>query len=62
MGSKQGAAVGQKPLGLLQGFLPLAAWVPDLPGVKATLPPGLGAYACFALGLKRRVGEEGGDG
>lgn len=57
-----GAALGQRPLGLLQGFLPPAAWVPDLLGVKAALPPGLGAYACFALGLQRRVGEEGGDG
>lgn len=25
------------------------------------LPPGLGACVCFGLGLKRRVGEEGGD-
>lgn len=29
--------------------------------VKTALPPGLGACACFGLGLKRRVGEEGGD-
>lgn len=29
--------------------------------VKTALLPGLRAYACFGLGLKRRVGEEGGD-
>lgn len=39
------------------------AWFSDLPEtrVKTALPPGLGACACFGLGLKRRVGEEGGD-
>lgn len=30
------------------------AWFPDLLRVKTALPPGLGAYACFGLGLKRR--------
>ena len=37
------------------------AWLPDLQRVKTALLPGLRAYACFGLGLKRRVGEEGGD-
>lgn len=32
------------------------AWFRDLLRVETTLPPGLGAYGCFGLGLKSRVG------